>query len=90
MNQLYYRDLRRRVQALEDHHFPEPDPIVTFVGTNHEDGLPDWVSIIGRNFYWQRQPGEPIPPEILQYATPEARAAYETQAAKDPARHTPP
>ena len=48
-----------------------------------EDLLVDWVSIIGRNFYWQRQPGEPIPPEILQYATPEARAAYETRVADE-------
>jgi hypothetical protein len=92
MNQLYYRDLRKRVEALEAKFSPEPEPEVICV-TDADDGLPLWIAFLGRG-YWERRTSVPIPPEILEYARPEARAAYETQAQeaqqREAARRAPP
>jgi hypothetical protein len=89
MDQLYYRDLRRRAKALEAYYLPEPEPVVTICMINAEDGLPMWVCVVGGSF-WERQRGEPIPPEILKYARPEARAAYEAQTKIEAANRAPP
>jgi hypothetical protein len=87
MNQLYYRDLRKRVEALEAECSAEPEPKVICM-IDADDGLPLWVRVLGGDS-WERQTGVPIPPEILEYAKPEARAAYEAEARKA-ARRAPP
>ena len=87
MNQLYYRDLRKRVEALEAHFSPEPEPLVTIVWVG-EDDLPDEIIVIGHG-WWKRRENEPIPPAILRYAKPEARAAYEAQNRKATRRAPP-
>jgi hypothetical protein len=90
MNQLYYRDLRKRVEALEAEFFPEPEPQITVCWLD-EDGLPAEIIAIGRG-HWKRRENEPIPPAILKYATPEARAAYEArpQPSTSPPQSKPP
>jgi hypothetical protein len=50
MTQLYYRDLRRRIEALEAQCFPEPEPIVTVYALDPDDGLPTWVTTLGRSY----------------------------------------
>jgi hypothetical protein len=81
MTHLYYKDLRRRIEALEARYFHEPEAILTICAINIDDGLPMWVSCAERGFRWTRQTGQPIPPEVLDYAEPEARAAYEAKEA---------
>jgi hypothetical protein len=88
MTHFYYRDLNRRAKALEAKVFAEPEPD-TICWIDAEDGLPHSVFFIGRGF-WERQPGVPIPPEILRFARPEARAAYEARAAQVSAPRDPP
>jgi hypothetical protein len=88
MRQIYFRDLRRRVAAIEPLYCPKPDPIVTAYLLD-DDGLPTWVCVIGQP-EWLREPGKPIPPEILQYATPQARAAYEARLLTEPPEETSP
>jgi hypothetical protein len=88
MNQQYYRDLRKRVEALEDVFLPEPEPrvIVYWCG---EDGLPEKVIVVGHG-RWTRRENEPIPPAVLRFAQPEAlRAAREAQPANPPAAPPP-
>ena len=80
-NQLYYRDLRRRVEALEAQIFPEPEDHV-WVYWQDEDGLPQWVT--GPGIYWTRRENEPIPPEYLRFATAEARVAIQAPAPQGP------
>jgi hypothetical protein len=86
-NQLYHRDLRRRVEALEAQIFPEPEDQV-WVYWQDEDGLPQWVT--GPGIYWTRRENEPIPPEYLRFATAEARAAIQAPALQDVGLRAPP
>lgn len=84
----HYQSLRRRIEKLESHFFPEPETVVTVYSLDDE-GLPNWVCTVGRS-NWMRKNDEPIPPEFLKYATPKARAIYKAKTEKPTEDRPPP
>jgi hypothetical protein len=78
MNQLYFRDLRRRVEALEEKFFPEPEPNVTVYWVD-EDDVPEMICNFAKHTRWDSRDGTPIPEEYLHLVPPAARAAMSQQ-----------
>ncbi len=70
MTELYFRDLRRRVERLEARYFPEPE-VRVYLKWLGEDGKP-WM-ICGPGIDWFE--GEGPPPEIPTSGPPPDNAA---------------